>query len=152
MLFAVTGMEANVDKFISFLGLKGLSHLMIPLISILMQMNIRLIILILYQEFNFMPVTNVFHMSLLQWVSHRNHRGNICGVDFIWLLNPNRYRKLLKTSWSETVFSMFKVSNISFLSTRALLSRTILGVCLTVLYILANLIFFNSDCEVILLI
>ncbi|XP_015878735.1 uncharacterized calcium-binding protein At1g02270 isoform X1 [Ziziphus jujuba] len=43
-----------------------------------------------------------------KWVSHRNHRGNICGVDFIWLLNPNRYRKLLKTSWSETVFSMFK--------------------------------------------
>ncbi|KAK9291476.1 hypothetical protein L1049_019424 [Liquidambar formosana] len=43
-----------------------------------------------------------------KWVSHRNHRGNICGVDFIWLLNPNRYRKLLKTSWSETVFGMFK--------------------------------------------
>ncbi|CAO2838472.1 unnamed protein product [Amaranthus hypochondriacus] len=43
-----------------------------------------------------------------KWVSHRNHRGNICGVDFIWLLNPNRYRKLLKTSWNETVFSLFK--------------------------------------------
>ncbi|KAH9610935.1 hypothetical protein KSS87_015852, partial [Heliosperma pusillum] len=43
-----------------------------------------------------------------KWVSHRNHRGNICGVDFIWLLNPNRYRKLLKTSWNEAVFSMFK--------------------------------------------
>lgn len=43
-----------------------------------------------------------------KWVSHRNHRGNICGVDFIWLLNPNSYRKLLKTSWSEAVFSMFK--------------------------------------------
>lgn len=43
-----------------------------------------------------------------KWVSHRNHRGNICGVDFIWLLNPNKYRKLLKTSWNETVFSMFK--------------------------------------------
>ncbi|XP_047316320.1 uncharacterized calcium-binding protein At1g02270-like [Impatiens glandulifera] len=43
-----------------------------------------------------------------KWVSHINHRGNICGVDFIWLLNPNRYRKLLKTSWSEAVFSMFK--------------------------------------------
>ncbi|CBI23107.3 hypothetical protein AAG906_007088 [Vitis piasezkii] len=43
-----------------------------------------------------------------KWVSHRNHRGNICGVDFIWLLNPNRYRKLLKTSWSEAVFGMFK--------------------------------------------
>ncbi|KAK4489801.1 hypothetical protein RD792_000442 [Penstemon davidsonii] len=43
-----------------------------------------------------------------KWVSHRNHRGNICGVDFIWLLNPNRYRKLLKASWSEAVFGMFK--------------------------------------------
>ncbi|KAG6714420.1 hypothetical protein I3842_05G201700 [Carya illinoinensis] len=43
-----------------------------------------------------------------KWVSHRNHRGNICGVDFIWLLNPNRYRRLLKASWSEAVFGMFK--------------------------------------------
>ncbi|KAF5731319.1 hypothetical protein HS088_TW19G00927 [Tripterygium wilfordii] len=43
-----------------------------------------------------------------KWVSHRNHRGNICGVDFIWLLNPNRYRKLLKASWTEAVFGMFK--------------------------------------------
>ncbi|KAM7266805.1 hypothetical protein ACFE04_008971 [Oxalis oulophora] len=43
-----------------------------------------------------------------KWVSHRNHRGNICGVDFIWLLNPNKDRELLKTSWSEAVFGMFK--------------------------------------------
>uniref|UniRef100_A0A7N0TCG6 EF-hand domain-containing protein n=1 Tax=Kalanchoe fedtschenkoi TaxID=63787 RepID=A0A7N0TCG6_KALFE len=43
-----------------------------------------------------------------KWISHRNHRGDICGVDFIWLLNPNRYRKLLKTSWSEAVFGLFK--------------------------------------------
>ncbi|KAJ4835636.1 hypothetical protein Tsubulata_015308 [Turnera subulata] len=43
-----------------------------------------------------------------KWVSHLNHRGNICGVDFIWLLNPNGYRKLLKTSWIEAVFAMFK--------------------------------------------
>ncbi|GLU12116.1 hypothetical protein SLE2022_288220 [Rubroshorea leprosula] len=43
-----------------------------------------------------------------KWVSHLNHRGNICGVDFIWLLNPNKYRKLLKTSWSEAAFGMFK--------------------------------------------
>ncbi|MBA0750206.1 hypothetical protein Gogos_001626 [Gossypium gossypioides] len=43
-----------------------------------------------------------------KWVSHLNHRGNICGVDFIWLLNPNSYRKLLKTSWTEAVFGMFK--------------------------------------------
>ncbi|KAF6136244.1 hypothetical protein GIB67_001653 [Kingdonia uniflora] len=43
-----------------------------------------------------------------KWVSHRNHRGNICGVDFIWLLNPNKYRKPLKASWSETLFSIVK--------------------------------------------
>ncbi|XVF10209.1 hypothetical protein REPUB_Repub07fG0162900 [Reevesia pubescens] len=43
-----------------------------------------------------------------KWVSHLNHRGNVCGVDFIWLLNPNSYRKLLKTGWSEAVFGMFK--------------------------------------------
>ncbi|RRT83051.1 hypothetical protein B296_00015994 [Ensete ventricosum] len=44
-----------------------------------------------------------------QWVSHRNHRGNICGVDFIWLLNPNKYRKPLRTSWNEAVFSIIKL-------------------------------------------
>ncbi|KAK1321714.1 putative calcium-binding protein [Acorus calamus] len=44
-----------------------------------------------------------------KWVSHRNHRGNICGVDFIWLLNPNKYRKPLKISWNETVFGIIKV-------------------------------------------
>lgn len=43
-----------------------------------------------------------------KWVSHRNHRGNICGVDFIWLLNPTKYKKSLKTSWSEAVFSIIK--------------------------------------------
>lgn len=43
-----------------------------------------------------------------KWVSHRNHRGNICGVDFIWLLNPNNYRKSLKTSWNEAVFGIVK--------------------------------------------
>ncbi|XP_065861479.1 uncharacterized calcium-binding protein At1g02270 isoform X1 [Euphorbia lathyris] len=43
-----------------------------------------------------------------KWVSHLNHRGNICGVDFIWLLNPNGYRELLKTSWSEAAFGMFR--------------------------------------------
>uniref|UniRef100_A0A6V7QUC8 Endonuclease/exonuclease/phosphatase domain-containing protein n=1 Tax=Ananas comosus var. bracteatus TaxID=296719 RepID=A0A6V7QUC8_ANACO len=43
-----------------------------------------------------------------KWVSHRNHRGNICGVDFIWLLNPNQHRKPLKTSWNEAVFGIIK--------------------------------------------
>ncbi|PIA34948.1 hypothetical protein AQUCO_03700302v1 [Aquilegia coerulea] len=43
-----------------------------------------------------------------KWVSHRNHRGNICGVDFIWLLNPVKDKKPLKTSWGEAVFSIIK--------------------------------------------
>ncbi|XP_030930316.1 uncharacterized calcium-binding protein At1g02270-like isoform X2 [Quercus lobata] len=43
-----------------------------------------------------------------KWVSHRNHRGNICGVDFIWLCNPNKSRKPLRTSWAEAVFSIIK--------------------------------------------
>ncbi|XP_010542818.1 PREDICTED: uncharacterized calcium-binding protein At1g02270-like isoform X2 [Tarenaya hassleriana] len=43
-----------------------------------------------------------------RWVSHRNHRGNICGVDFIWLRNPNKSRKPLKTSWAEAAFGIIK--------------------------------------------
>uniref|UniRef100_A0A2N9J8L4 EF-hand domain-containing protein n=1 Tax=Fagus sylvatica TaxID=28930 RepID=A0A2N9J8L4_FAGSY len=43
-----------------------------------------------------------------KWVSHRNHRGNICGVDFIWLCNPNKSRKPLRTSWAEAVFGILK--------------------------------------------
>nr|GMD58528.1 uncharacterized calcium-binding protein At1g02270 [Ipomoea batatas] len=60
--------------------------------------------------FNQLDLKNLSLISyyFMQWVSHRNHRGNICGVDFIWLLNPNKYRKLLKTSWSQAVFGMFK--------------------------------------------
>ncbi|XP_043712390.1 uncharacterized calcium-binding protein At1g02270 isoform X2 [Telopea speciosissima] len=43
-----------------------------------------------------------------KWVSHRNHRGNICGVDFIWLLNPDKNQKPLRRSWSEAVFGIIK--------------------------------------------
>ncbi|CAI0460273.1 unnamed protein product [Linum tenue] len=43
-----------------------------------------------------------------RWVSHRNHRGNICGVDFIWLRNPNEPSKPLKTSWAEAAFGIIK--------------------------------------------
>ncbi|KAL6842381.1 hypothetical protein ACP4OV_027808 [Aristida adscensionis] len=43
-----------------------------------------------------------------KWVSHRNHRGNICGVDFIWLRNPDKCRKPLKTSWNEAVLGIIK--------------------------------------------
>ncbi|KAG0549774.1 hypothetical protein BDA96_01G283500 [Sorghum bicolor] len=52
-----------------------------------------------------------------KWVSHRNHRGNICGVDFIWLLNPDKCRKPLKTSWNEAVFGIIKyLLQVAFLS------------------------------------
>ncbi|PIA28137.1 hypothetical protein AQUCO_07200048v1 [Aquilegia coerulea] len=43
-----------------------------------------------------------------KWVSHRNHRGNICGVDFIWLLNPDNPRKPLKESFIEAVLGNIK--------------------------------------------
>ncbi|WCJ22542.1 Calcium-binding endonuclease/exonuclease/phosphatase family [Euphorbia peplus] len=43
-----------------------------------------------------------------KWVSHRNHRGNICGVDFIWLRNSTKSRKQLKTSWFEAIAGIIK--------------------------------------------
>eukprot|EP00850_Spirogloea_muscicola_P023748 SM000385S14626 [mRNA] locus=s385:9644:13834:- [translate_table: standard] len=43
-----------------------------------------------------------------KWVSHKNHRGNICGVDFIWLLNPVWQTKPLTTEWKAAVFGMIK--------------------------------------------
>lgn len=42
------------------------------------------------------------------WVSHRNHRGNICGVDFIWLLNPTAEPHLLTADWKAAIFAMIK--------------------------------------------
>lgn len=41
-------------------------------------------------------------------ISHKNHRGNICEVDFIWLLNPDTYRKPLLVSWHEAVLGTIK--------------------------------------------
>ncbi|XP_042519711.1 uncharacterized calcium-binding protein At1g02270-like isoform X2 [Macadamia integrifolia] len=43
-----------------------------------------------------------------KWVSHRNHRGNICGVDFIWLCNPNNHRMPLKESFMKAVLGNIK--------------------------------------------
>ncbi|KAJ4970916.1 hypothetical protein NE237_004015 [Protea cynaroides] len=43
-----------------------------------------------------------------KWVSHRNHRGNICGVDFIWLYNPNNHRRPLKESFMEAILGNIK--------------------------------------------
>lgn len=43
-----------------------------------------------------------------RWISHKNHRGNICDVDFIWLLNPVTYQKPLLASWHEAVLGTIK--------------------------------------------
>ncbi|KAH9624744.1 hypothetical protein KSS87_003041 [Heliosperma pusillum] len=51
-----------------------------------------------------------------KWVSHRNHRGNICGVDFIWLQNPRKFHKPLKESFMEAILGNIKLT-IGFLST-----------------------------------
>ncbi|KAL8090002.1 hypothetical protein AgCh_039458 [Apium graveolens] len=42
-----------------------------------------------------------------KWVSHHNHRGNICAVDFVWLHNPNILRKPLKRSFMEALLRNF---------------------------------------------
>lgn len=64
----------------------------------------------------------------MQWVSHRNHRGDICAVDFIWLLNPDKYRKLLKATWNDAVFGMFKVTAIPLDSIIQFTNLTILQI------------------------
>lgn len=43
-----------------------------------------------------------------KWISHRNHKGNICGVDFIWLQNPQKLQKPLKESFVEAVLGNIK--------------------------------------------
>lgn len=43
-----------------------------------------------------------------RWISHRNHRGNICKVDFIWLLNPDMDPKPLSASWNEAMLGTIK--------------------------------------------
>lgn len=50
-----------------------------------------------------------------KWVSHRNHRGNICGVDFIWLLNPQPSQETseakptkFKVNWKSAVFRFIR--------------------------------------------
>ena len=114
-------MEANVDMCTSFLGRRGLCPHMTQLINTQMQIHARLTSWIPFphDKLNVDYFSNLgsalfyYYLSVCmnQWVSHRNHRGNICGVDFIWLLNPNGYRRLLKASWSEAIFGMFKVTS-----------------------------------------
>ncbi|KAI7991083.1 putative calcium-binding protein [Camellia lanceoleosa] len=48
------------------------------------------------------PYTNDAE-DLSKWISHHNHRGNVCGVDFILLHNPSNYQRPLKESFMEAV-------------------------------------------------
>eukprot|EP00271_Cylindrocystis_brebissonii_P000092 TRINITY_DN10106_c1_g1_i1.p1 TRINITY_DN10106_c1_g1~~TRINITY_DN10106_c1_g1_i1.p1 ORF type:complete len:695 (-),score=91.27 TRINITY_DN10106_c1_g1_i1:160-2244(-) len=44
-----------------------------------------------------------------RWVSHLNHRGNKCGVDFIWLLNPcHGQEQALTADWKAAVFALIR--------------------------------------------
>ncbi|KAF9603620.1 hypothetical protein IFM89_037133 [Coptis chinensis] len=51
--------------------------------------------------------------KILQYVETYKKRTSLIpcppySLDFIWLLNPTKYKKPLKTSWSEAVFSIIK--------------------------------------------
>ncbi|CAH2040621.1 unnamed protein product [Thlaspi arvense] len=48
------------------------------------------------------------HEEISKWISHHNHRGNACGVDFIWLRNPSKPRRPLKESFTEAVVGNIK--------------------------------------------
>ncbi|XAR60173.1 hypothetical protein NMG60_11033433 [Bertholletia excelsa] len=49
------------------------------------------------------------HEEISKWISHHNHRGNACGVDFIWLRNPSKPRRPLKESFTEAVVGNIKL-------------------------------------------
>lgn len=108
-------MEVNEVMCTSSSDLKDLFHHMMQPISIqtVTQMHIRFrefkVLNISWRLLCFLAFSDAFYVIFLKWVSHRNHRGNICGVDFIWLRNPNSARKALDVSWSEAVFGIIKV-------------------------------------------
>ncbi|CAI5484032.1 unnamed protein product [Closterium sp. Yama58-4] len=43
-----------------------------------------------------------------QWVSHRNHHGNLCGVDYVWVLNPEQHHRALAVNWRTAVFGLIR--------------------------------------------
>ncbi|KAL6976451.1 hypothetical protein U1Q18_025239 [Sarracenia purpurea var. burkii] len=55
------------------------------------------------QSQGFVSTYDIAHEDFSKWISHRNHRGNICGVDFIWLHNPSIHRRPLKESLMEAI-------------------------------------------------
>ncbi|XP_052205779.1 uncharacterized calcium-binding protein At1g02270-like isoform X2 [Diospyros lotus] len=61
------------------------------------------------QSQGFISSYDIFHPynndgeDFSKWISHRNHRGNVCGVDFIWFRNPRKHLRPLKESFMEAV-------------------------------------------------
>lgn len=53
------------------------------------------------------------------WVSHLSHRGERVGVDYIWLLNPDKQRQPLTCDWRRSVMAMIAVKLVE----RGLTSR-----------------------------
>lgn len=73
-----TGMVVGKVMFINFCNHKALSHHMMLLIATTTPMKTP--------------------------TSHRNHRGNVCGVDFVWLRNPRLWPTPLKKGYMEAIF------------------------------------------------
>ncbi|CAI5529840.1 unnamed protein product, partial [Closterium sp. Naga37s-1] len=42
------------------------------------------------------------------WVSHRSHRGDVCGVDYVWMLNARTPMSHPILNWRKAVFGLIK--------------------------------------------
>ncbi|CAI5948095.1 unnamed protein product [Closterium sp. NIES-64] len=42
------------------------------------------------------------------WVSHRSHRGDVCGVDYVWMLNARTPMSNPILNWRKAVFGLIK--------------------------------------------
>ncbi|CAI5478001.1 unnamed protein product [Closterium sp. Yama58-4] len=42
------------------------------------------------------------------WVSHRSHRGDVCGVDYVWMLNARTPMTSPVLNWRKAVFGLIK--------------------------------------------
>ncbi|CAI5530095.1 unnamed protein product, partial [Closterium sp. Naga37s-1] len=42
------------------------------------------------------------------WVSHRSHRGDVCGVDYVWMLNARTPMSNPVLNWRKAVFGLIK--------------------------------------------
>ncbi|GJP39333.1 hypothetical protein CLOM_g23714 [Closterium sp. NIES-68] len=43
-----------------------------------------------------------------KWVSHRSHRGDVCGVDYVWMLNASTPMSNPVLNWRKAVFGLIK--------------------------------------------